>query len=102
MRNLLMLLVLAAGAWFGYEKHKAMNPSLATRGEISSADDLASTHFAETRAAETPFSCDGRTRCSQMHSCAEATYFIQHCPGTQMDGDNDGILCESQWCDQGS
>jgi cold shock CspA family protein len=44
------------------------------------------------------FQCDGRVHCSQMTSCAEATYFIQHCPGTQMDGDNDGVPCEQQWC----
>lgn len=44
------------------------------------------------------FRCDGRTRCSQMTSCAEATYFLRHCPGTRMDGDRDGIPCEEQWC----
>lgn len=45
------------------------------------------------------FTCDGRTHCSQMTSCAEATYFLQHCPGVQMDGGNrDGVPCESQWC----
>lgn len=44
------------------------------------------------------YSCDGRTMCSQMNSCAEATYFIRNCPGTQMDGDGDGVPCESQWC----
>ena len=42
--------------------------------------------------------CDGRTRCQQMTSCEEATWFLQHCPGTQMDGDGDGIPCEQQWC----
>jgi len=42
--------------------------------------------------------CDGRTRCSQMTSCEEARYFLQHCPDTQMDGDNDGEPCERQWC----
>ncbi|MEP6941139.1 MAG: excalibur calcium-binding domain-containing protein [Rudaea sp.] len=46
------------------------------------------------------FTCDGRTRCAQMNSCAEATYFLRHCPNTQMDGDNDGIPCERQWCAQ--
>lgn len=45
------------------------------------------------------FKCDGRTMCSQMTSCAEARYFLQHCPGTKMDGDNDGDPCERQWCD---
>ncbi|HEY6642131.1 MAG TPA: excalibur calcium-binding domain-containing protein [Povalibacter sp.] len=44
------------------------------------------------------FSCDGRTHCSQMTSCAEATYFLRHCPNTQMDGNNDGEPCEQQWC----
>jgi hypothetical protein len=44
------------------------------------------------------FACDGRRHCSQMTSCAEATYFIQHCPNTKMDGNNDGIPCEKQWC----
>ena len=44
------------------------------------------------------FSCDGRKHCSQMTSCAEATYFSNHCPNTKMDGNHDGIPCEKQWC----
>ena len=44
------------------------------------------------------FSCDGRKHCSQMTSCAEATYFTNNCPNTKMDGNNDGIPCEKQWC----
>jgi cold shock CspA family protein len=44
------------------------------------------------------YRCDGRTHCSQMHSCEEATWFLNHCPGTKMDGDGDGIPCERQWC----
>jgi cold shock CspA family protein len=44
------------------------------------------------------FKCDGRTQCSQMTSCEEAVYFLQNCPDTQMDGDNDGKPCEQQWC----
>ena len=51
-------------------------------------------------AADSTFVCDGRTRCGQMHSCAEATYFLRHCPNVQMDGDHDGIPCEQQWCTQ--
>lgn len=42
--------------------------------------------------------CDGRRYCSQMTSCTEATNFLRHCPGTEMDGDGDGVPCESQWC----
>ena len=44
------------------------------------------------------FSCDGRTHCSAMHSCAEATYFLRNCPGTELDGDADGVPCEDRLC----
>lgn len=60
--------------------------------------------FAATPAAQADrsgaptFRCDGRTRCGQMTSCDEARYFLANCPGTEMDGDRDGIPCERQWC----
>ncbi|HNR91333.1 MAG TPA: cold shock domain-containing protein [Dokdonella sp.] len=44
------------------------------------------------------FQCDGRIHCSQMHSCAEAKFFLANCPGTKMDGDHDGVPCEQQHC----
>ena len=44
------------------------------------------------------FKCDVRRYCSQMTSCAEAKYFLAHCPGVKMDGDGNGIPCERQWC----
>ncbi|QLQ25267.1 MAG: cold shock domain-containing protein [Dechloromonas sp.] len=44
------------------------------------------------------YQCDGRRYCSQMTSCEEATFFLKNCPGTEMDGDRDGVPCESQWC----
>ncbi len=49
-------------------------------------------------AATSSYRCDGRTRCSQMGSCAEATWFLKNCPGVQMDGNYDGVPCERQWC----
>lgn len=44
------------------------------------------------------FKCAGKTRCPDMTSCEEAVFYLQNCPGTQMDGDNDGIPCEGQLC----
>lgn len=44
------------------------------------------------------YRCDGRTYCSQMRSCEEATFFLRNCPGVKMDGNNDGVPCETQWC----
>ena len=42
--------------------------------------------------------CDARLYCSQMTSCAEATWFLKNCPGVKMDSDRDGVPCERQWC----
>lgn len=42
--------------------------------------------------------CDGRQHCSQMTSCAEATFFLKNCPGVKMDGNHNGVPCEEQWC----
>lgn len=85
-----MVAVLAGLAWHGYGKYTART---ALHGEVSDS-------FEEEAdvSRSTSFKCDGRTHCSQMTSCAEATFFIRNCPGTQMDGDNDGVPCESQWC----
>jgi len=40
------------------------------------------------------FKCDGRQYCSQMHSLAEARWFVHNCPNTKMDGNADGEPCE--------
>jgi cold shock CspA family protein len=45
------------------------------------------------------YRCDGRIHCAQMSSCEEATWVLEHCPDTRMDGDGDGVPCESQWCE---
>jgi len=60
---------------------------------------FAATPAAQAERSSAPaFQCDGRTRCGQMTSCAEASYFLANCPGAEMDGDRDGIPCEQQWC----
>ena len=62
--------------------------------------ELARRDFATDSAAgrSSPFKCDKRQHCSQMRSCAEAVYFLDHCPGVMMDGDNDRKPCEEQLC----
>ena len=94
MKNLMLLAILAGLAWLGYNKYQE---ALASQSPSSLAPDGAS---APERSAAVSFECDGRTHCSHMTSCAEATYFIQHCPNTEMDGDGDGVPCERQWCSQ--
>ena len=90
MRNIVTLIVIAGLAWYGYTKYQASADR--SGSALGSASQVRMTERASS------FKCDGRTHCSQMTSCEEATYFIAHCPNTKMDGDNDGVPCESQWC----
>ncbi len=47
---------------------------------------------------KTNFSCLGKEYCSQMESCEEAIFYLNNCNDTKIDGNNDGVPCESQWC----
>jgi hypothetical protein len=88
-----LLLVLAVGA-YGYNRFQQ-----GSARHVGSEPPIAAQPVRANPAAETPsFGCDGRTHCSQMRSCAEAKFFLEHCPGTKMDGNNDGVPCEQQWC----
>ena len=45
------------------------------------------------------FACSPeKNSCSRMTSCAEALFHMRRCGVQGMDGDNDGIPCEQQWC----
>jgi endonuclease YncB( thermonuclease family) len=81
---------------------ESMPPSAVT---VTPATNVAATApsvpLASLSTSNAAYRCDGRTYCSQMHSCAEATYFLRHCPGVKMDGNNDGVPCEKQWCTPG-
>lgn len=67
-------------------------------GAVPTAAPDPATLTVERSADDPGYRCDGRVYCSQMHSCEEATWFLQHCPGMKMDGDRDGVPCEKQWC----
>jgi cold shock CspA family protein len=88
-----LLLLFGVGA-FGYSTYQnyLRQPASTLAAPVSSdAPD-------ETATPVSSFRCDGRTHCSQMTSCREATFFLKNCPGTKMDGNNDGVPCEQQWC----
>jgi predicted negative regulator of RcsB-dependent stress response len=97
MKNLIVVLLLAALGWYGYGKYQdKLSAQRAVAAELKSpSSKRADQPLAPATAS---FTCDGRTYCSQMTSCAEATFFLKNCPGTKMDGNNDGIPCEKQWC----
>lgn len=41
------------------------------------------------------FACAGKTLCGQMTSCAEAKFYLNTCGISRLDGDKDGVPCES-------
>lgn len=51
-----------------------------------------------TDSDHTKFECTGKIYCSEMTSCEEATFYLNNCPNTRIDGNGDGIPCERQWC----
>ena len=98
MRNLVFLLIVGALGWYGH-KHRILLYDVYSSFSRSRVNEIPTYRGARTpKPSTSAFRCDGRTYCSQMTSCAEATYFLQNCPGVKMDGNHDGIPCEKQWC----
>lgn len=83
-----LVALLVVGA-YGYSTLSTRLPALAPPAVAPTDADPASS---------AQFRCDGRQYCSQMTSCAEAEFFLSNCPGVKMDGNNDGVPCEKQWC----
>jgi cold shock CspA family protein len=98
LRDLILLVVIGAIAWAGYQRY------LKSRFEGRPAPEASAPDSAPKSVTDWPlpktavYQCNGRTMCSQMSSCEEATWVLKNCPGTKMDGNNDGVPCEQQFC----
>jgi hypothetical protein len=44
---------------------------------------------------QTSANCRSKRYCKQMANCAEAQYYLHQCGLTRLDGDGDGVPCES-------
>jgi hypothetical protein len=111
MKKLLVIVIMCALAW---QVHLTLRrqgqlpipaaiaettPPVVAEATLPPAPAPAPATVTELVAANsTHFTCDDRKYCQQMTSCDEARYFMKNCPGTHMDGDNDGIPCEMQYC----
>lgn len=92
MEKLLLLITMGFAFW-----HYCLKPSDSPVVSQPFSTPVAQP-FTTSAPAQSVYRCDGRTHCSQMRSCEEANYFLRNCPGTQMDGNHDGVPCERQWC----
>ena len=91
MNKLFLIILISVGAWQHFSKSSVANQP------ISEPTKPLQVKVEKYVPPKTTFKCDGRQHCSQMNSYEEAKYFIQHCPNTKMDGDNDGVPCERQF-----
>ena len=97
MKRLIILALAAVAVWQGYGAYHSRHAKTASLDGEAVAEINSAPNKQDVEGAP-QFKCDGRTYCSQMTSCAEATYFLRNCPGVKMDGNNDGVPCEQQWC----
>ena len=78
---------------------KANNKGLwspnACNGELKSADSQTTSTSSSTSSFG---SCGTKTTCSQMITCEEAKYFLNSCGITRLDGDSDGVPCQTTVC----
>jgi hypothetical protein len=97
MKKFIILFVFVMGA-LAYSKYQARNT--ANEALINSNNMPLPNHYIDSpsNTYTAHFTCDGRKHCSEMSSCQEATFFLKNCPDVQMDGNNDGVPCETQWC----
>ncbi len=99
MLRLIMIMLFATVSAQGHAQETSRRTTETTPYEApTTTRSIPPTSYQRNSDAVDQYRCDGRTHCSQMTSCAEATYFLKNCPGVKMDGDNDGIPCEEQWC----
>jgi endonuclease YncB( thermonuclease family) len=54
---------------------------------------------ARSKGSSASFECGAKRTCSEMQSCAEALFYLEHCGLGRIDGDGDGAPCESR-CSQ--
>ncbi|WP_374327622.1 excalibur calcium-binding domain-containing protein [Azonexus sp.] len=87
-------LLIAGVGYYGYNTYLQRQQIAGSAPRLETAAPRA----AIPEPAAQSFRCDGRQHCSQMSSCAEAEYFLRHCPGVKMDGDYDGRPCETGPC----
>jgi hypothetical protein len=98
MKRLIIVVLVVLAAWQGYEQYQSRRFARETTATADATQIAETSSVGRIPKQSTSFKCDGRIYCSQMTSCAEAKFFLENCPGVKMDGDNDGIPCEKQWC----
>lgn len=99
-RDILIFIAVWAVALFGLVLY--LNRGNQTTVQVAeNSNSFSGTTLASLPPTPLPkYQCEGKRKCSEMNSCEEALFYFKNCPGTIMDGDNDGMPCENQLCEE--
>jgi hypothetical protein len=67
----------------------------AERGGQRQATSVPAAPLATRAQAASGFTCGAKRYCREMTSCAEARFYLSQCGLSRLDGDRDGVPCES-------
>ena len=98
MLRLLLILVLASAAWFGWGRYEANVHAERAAAGRHPARTGASSPGMEAAEPLTFYTCDSRSSCAQMTSCEEVRYFVKHCPAVNLGASGESPSCMKQWC----
>lgn len=93
MRKLILLIAIGFGIFQYFTKHQTA--SITSASDAIYSDDTSVNEVSSS--ASSQFSCQGKTYCREMTSYEEAKFYLDNCSGVKIDGDHDGIPCESQF-----
>lgn len=104
------LVVLSILGWLGHNALSLFDAEEHFPVQITSAEQAGTVRhetlldnpvWPPIQAQQSPqFQCEGKQHCSEMNTCEEAEFYLEHCPNVLIDGDNDGIPCERQHCNR--
>lgn len=90
------LVVLAAvAALLYYRTHAPVGPTLNASESAEPSPPVERARQTAVSPPTTTFRCEGKQHCREMTSCDEARFYLRNCPSVKIDGDNDGIPCET-------
>ena len=84
----------------GYHYHRAPTTKTKTtkKAEAAGQSKKPRAHLTKSKTSGTKpseFRCGSKRYCREMTSCAEARHYLDQCGLSRLDGDNDGVPCES-------
>lgn len=83
---------------FAYDKFSQRKSTQPQKKSIFAVQQAPPVPMSQKIFAKPSYTCEGKTGCHEMSSCEEAIFYLQNCPGTKIDGDNDGRPCERGPC----